>query len=152
MPYFFDGNNIIGLSAEAARSDRQTRRAFLELLSRHASSRGGRFIVFFDGDDPDRSMPPRGVRVRFSAPLTSDAAIIREIEGSPLPSEINVVTNDRSLAAQGKAAGARVMNWSEFTRKLARRTRPAPGSSQKEEQVNLKDWSDFFGLDPDSLE
>ncbi len=110
MPYFFDGNNIIGLSAERARSDPQTRRAFLELLSRWSSSRAGRFIVFFDGDAPNRSMPPRGVRVRYSAPLPSDDAILREIEGSCLPSGIIVVTNDRSLGSRCRGAGTKVMN------------------------------------------
>jgi predicted RNA-binding protein with PIN domain len=152
MPYFFDGNNLIGLSAERARGDRQTRRAFLELLSGYSSSRGGKFIAYFDGDDPDRAVPPKGVRVRYSAPLPSDDAIVRDIEGTRLPDEIIVVTNDRSLTSRCRHAGAQGMNWSGFIRRMEKRARPSLRRPKKEEQIDVKDWSKFFGLDPDSLE
>ncbi len=151
MPYFFDGNNLIGLSAERARSDRQTRLAFLELLSRLSSSRGGKFVIYFDGDDPGGAMPPKGVRVRFSAPLPSDDAIIRDIEGARVPSEIIVVTNDRRLAARCRDAGSRAMGWSEFTKRMEKHVRPLSRRRQREEKIDIEDWSEFFGIDPDSL-
>jgi len=78
----FDGNNLIGQSADAARKDRNTRRAFLSRLSSYVTLRGGRFLVFFDGDDPDRSMPPRGIQLRYSAPESTDDAIVRLLSGS----------------------------------------------------------------------
>ncbi len=153
MPYFFDGNNLIGLSAGRALSDRQTRRAFLELLGRLSSSRGGRFVVYFDGDDPGGAMPPKGIRVRFSAPLPSDDAIIRDIEAARAPSEITVVTNDQGLAARCRDAGSRAMGWSEFTKRMEKNDRPlSRGSQKKEEKIDVKDWSKFFGIDTDSLD
>ena len=152
MPYFFDGNNLIGLSAERARSDRQTRRAFLELLSRFSSSRGGRIVVYFDGDDPDGAMPPKGVGVRFSAPLPSDDAIIRDIEGARVPSEIIVVTNDRDLAGRCRHAGSQAMAWNEFARRMERRVRGVPRNPEKEGKIDVEEWSKFFGFEPDSLE
>ncbi len=156
MPYFRDGNNLMHdsvlaalIAAERARSERRTRLAFLDLLSRIASSRGGRFVVYFDGDDPDRSPPPRGVRVRFSAPLASDTAIVRDIESSRFPSEIIVVTNDRTLAARCRDAGSRAMSWREFTRRAARSAPRAHGRPQEEEKIDVGEWASFFGFDPD---
>ena len=152
MPYFIDGNNLIGLSAARARSNSETRRAFLSLLSRYASSRGGRLTVFFDGDDPDRMVSPKGVQVRFSAPLSSDDVILREVAGARAAAEIIVVTNDRSLGSGCRSLGARVIDWQEFSRRMERGGRGAAGRNRKEEAVDVDDWSRFFGLDPDSLE
>ena len=50
-------------------------------------STGGNFTVFFDGDDPGAGVPPKGVRVRFSAPLSTDDAILRQAEGVRAPGE-----------------------------------------------------------------
>jgi predicted RNA-binding protein with PIN domain len=149
MPYFVDGNNLIGLSAARARDNAATRRAFLSLLSRYASSRGGRLTVFFDGDDPDRAVPPRGVQVRFSAPLSSDDAILRGIAGARAAAEITVVTNDRSLGSRCRSLGAQVMDWREFTRRMER-CAAALAREQKEETVDVDEWSEYFGLDPGS--
>ena len=81
MPYWFDGNNLIGQSAAAAKSDAGVRRAFLSTLSSLHRSGGGRFLVYFDGDDPDRSAAPPGVAVRYSAPVSADEAILRRLTG-----------------------------------------------------------------------
>ena len=152
MPYWFDGNSIIGQSAAAARQDPKTRKSFLALLSGYATARGGRFVVFFDGDDPDRTVPPRGVRVRFSAPLSTDDAILRQAEGTQLPGEIIVVTNDHGLAARCRAAGARTMDWRQFTEKMTTSTQAPRKPGAKEESVDLEEWSRYFGFDPDALE
>lgn len=151
MPYWFDGNNLIGQSAAAARQDPQTRKSFLALLSSYANTGGGRFLVFFDGDDSERAMPPRGVRVRYSAPLSTDDAILQAAEGSKCPAEVIVVTNDRGLAGRCRCTGAKAMDWREFTEKMAVRSRRAPDASSKEDKVDVKEWSQYFGLDPDKL-
>ena len=151
MPYWFDGNNLIGLSAEDARRDPKTRRAFLGLLSNYAIAGGGRFTVFFDGDDTGAGLPPRGVRVRYSAPYSTDDAIFRQAEGARSPSEIIVVTNDHGLAARCRHAGVKTMDWRQFLAKMATRSRTRSGSAPKDEKVNLEDWSRYFGLDPESL-
>jgi predicted RNA-binding protein with PIN domain len=151
MPYWFDGNNLIGQSAAAARQDPKTRKSFLALLSSYATTGGGRFLVFFDGDDSERAAPPRGVRVRYSAPLSTDDAILQAAEGSPSPAEVIVVTNDRGLAARCRGTGAKAIDWREFTGKMAARSHRAPESSSKEEKVDVREWSQYFGLDPDKL-
>ena len=151
MPYWFDGNNLIGQSAAAARQDPKTRKSFLALLSSYAATGGGRFLVFFDGDDSERAAPPRGVRVRYSAPLSTDDAILHAAEGAKSPAEVIVVTNDRGLAARCRCTGAKAMDWRQFTGKMAARSHRAPEASSKEEKVDVKDWSQYFGLDPDKL-
>lgn len=151
MPYWFDGNNLIGQSAAVARHEPKTRRSFLELLSSYATSRGGRFLVFFDGDDPDRAVPPRGVRVRYSAPLSTDDAILHQAGGLKSPVEIIVVTNDRGLAARCRTVGIKIMDWRRFTERMAAGGRTRGKSSEKEEKVDLEEWSRYFGLDSRSL-
>ncbi len=152
MPYWFDGNNLIGQSAEAARKDPKRRRAFLELLSAYAIARGGRFLVFFDGDDSDRSMPPRGVRVRYSAPLSTDDALLHFAEGAKAPSEIIVVTNDLALASRCRNVGTKVMDWGKFTAKMEASPRVGAKQELKEEKIDLQEWSKYFGVDPENLE
>jgi len=151
MPYWFDGNNLIGQSAAVARQDSQTRKSFLGLLSTYTAAGGGRFLVFFDGDDSDRTLPPRGVRVRYSAPLSTDDAILRAAEGLKSPAEVIVITNDRGLAARCRGAGMRAMDWRQFTEKMTARSSKISGASSDEARVDVKEWSRYFGLDPDKL-
>jgi len=153
MPYWFDGNNLIGQPARRARTEPETRRQFLSFLSACSRSRGGRFLVFFDGDDPDRAVPPAGVRIRYSAPLSTDDAIVRELAGCRVPSEVIVVTNDHSLAGRCRDCGAKTTGWREFTAKMkpaspARSRRVHPQS----EPVDADEWIRYFHIDKDSLE
>ena len=151
MPYWFDGNNLIGQSAAAARQDRATRKSFLELLGTHALARGGRFVVFFDGDDHDRSMPPRGVRVRYSAPLSADDAILRDIHGAAARSEIILVTNDHQLASSCRSSGVKTMDWRQFSARMAASPNKPARTPPTEEKIDIEDWSNYFGLDPKKL-
>ena len=152
MPYWFDGNNLIGHDAARARSETDTRRAFLEYLSSLACARRIRFLVFFDGDDADRRTPPRGVEVRYSAPLSADEAILRRLAGVRRPGEVIVVTNDGELRGRCRAAGARVFRWDEF----ASRSRAVPPAGDAAEPApaagDLADWSRYFGLDETELD
>ncbi len=144
MPYWFDGNNLIGQSAARAGADRETRRGFLSFLSERSRAKGGRFLVYFDGEDPDRSLPPAGVKVRFSAPLSTDDAILRDVAGARSPSEIIVVTNDRSLAMHCRDMGAKSLSWQEFISKPIPANRKL--SRTREESVDVDDWLDYFGI------
>jgi predicted RNA-binding protein with PIN domain len=152
MPYWFDGNNLIGQSAASSRQDPNTRSSFLGLLSGYASARGGRFLVFFDGDDPHRALPPRGVRVRYSAPLSTDDAILREAEGIRSPSEVIVVTNDHGLSSRCRQAGLKTMTWNDFLKRMTSTPSSSVRTSPKEEKIDVEDWSRFFGIDPSRLD
>jgi predicted RNA-binding protein with PIN domain len=147
MPYWFDGNNLIGRSAEAAKSDKGVRKAFLSTLSALHRSGGGRFLVYFDGDDPDRAANPPGVSVRFSAPNSADALILRRLREIQHPAEVVVVTNDRHLNTHCRNEGAKTMTWREFTEKMESRSNIRPGKVRQEKPVDIEDWAEFFGLD-----
>jgi predicted RNA-binding protein with PIN domain len=147
MPYWFDGNNLIGRSAAAAKSDAGTRRAFLSTLSSLHRSGGGRFLVYFDGDDPDRAALPPGISVRYSAPYSADEALLRRLREIQQPAEIIIVTNDRQLMTQCRNEGAKTMTWQEFAAKMQARSSARSKKSAPEKPVDVEEWIDFFGLD-----
>jgi predicted RNA-binding protein with PIN domain len=148
MPYWFDGNNLIGQSALAAVADSQPRRAFLSALSNYHRSGGGRFLVYFDGSDPNRSAAPPGVEVRYSAPESTDGAIVRRLQEIPHPSQIIVVTNDRNLLTRCRNAGASTLNWHQFASKMQSRFAQSHAShSNPDQQVDVEDWMRYFGFD-----
>ncbi len=154
MPYWFDGNNLIGQTTTQARGDRETRRAFLRCLGDYAAARGGRFMVFFDGDDPDREIPPRGVRIRFSAPLSADDAILNGLAGAQNAAETIVVTNDSELRRRCRDAGARTMDWKQFRSVMQKATVAPRGHAKikKDDPVDIDEWARYLGLDEDSLD
>ena len=146
MPYWFDGNNLIGQSAAAARSDSRACKAFLSALHSYHRSGGGKFLVYFDGDDSDRSAAPPGVSVRYSAPVSTDEAILRRLREISNPCEVTVVTNDRELKTRCRNEGAEVLTWSEFTTKMQSRRVPQKKSNERPERVDVDEWMRYFGL------
>ena len=151
MPYWFDGNNIIGQSTAATQRDPLRRKSFLAWLSSQATSRAGRFLVFFDGDNSEHFVPPRGVRVRYSAPLSTDDAILIQAQGATAPSEITVVTNDRELSVRCRSAGLKIINWRQFTDRMAAGSHARGDPDAKPDKIDLQEWSRYFGFDPKGL-
>ncbi|MBN2317521.1 MAG: NYN domain-containing protein [Acidobacteria bacterium] len=147
MPYWFDGNNLIGQSAVSSRAQPRVRKSFLSTLSAYYKSGGGRFLIYFDGDDPGQSMPPPGVRIRYSAPLSADDAIVRRLHEIRRPGEIIVITNDLDLQNRCRNAGSKIMNWQQFTSKMKSRKLQPTGGQDLQEPVDVEDWLDYFGLD-----
>lgn len=147
MPYWFDGNNLIGQSAASSQAHPRIRREFLSTLKGYYKSGGGRFLVYFDGDDPGHAMPPPGVRIRYSAPVSADDAIIRRLHEIRRPGEVIVVTNDFDLQNRCRNAGSKVMNWQQFTLKMKARKITDKGENNTEQPVDVEDWLAYFGLD-----
>jgi rRNA-processing protein FCF1 len=147
MPYWFDGNNLIGQSAATSRADPRIRQAFLSTLSSLHKSGGGRFLVYFDGDDPGRSAAPPGISVRYSAPFSADEAMLRRLQGVQYPSEVIVVSNDRELSDRCRNSGANAMNWRQFAAKMESRPALRSARSAPQEKVDVEDWMSYFGLD-----
>jgi predicted RNA-binding protein with PIN domain len=147
VPYWFDGNNLIGQSAAAARDNPKLRQAFLSTLSSYRRSGGGRFLVYFDGDDPGRSATPPGVAVRYSAPASTDETIIRRLREIQRPAEVIVVTNDRELMVRCRDEGAAVMAWRQFTSKMQARPPSSRARREAQEPVDVDDWMRYFGFD-----
>lgn len=147
MPYWFDGNNLIGQSVASAQADSRIRRAFLSSLSSYRRSRGAKFLVYFDGDDTDRAQAPSGIGIRYSAPLSADEAIIRRLREIQQPSEVIVVTNDRELMNRCRNAGAMTMNWRQFSARMKSRRAPSQTGNDLQKPVDIDDWMQYFGLD-----
>ena len=145
MPYWFDGNNLIGQSAAAARADSRTRRQFLSALTSYRRSGGGRFLVYFDGDDPGGSASPPGVAVRYSAPVSTDEAILQRLREIRNPAEVIVVTNDRGLMSRCRSEGAAVLTWNEFAAKMQSRRVPRSKRDEPMDEVDVEDWIKYFG-------
>ena len=155
VPYWIDGNNVAAISSADKERGREKRRALLEHLSILRGSRGGRFVVYFDGDDADRRIPPSGVQVRYAAPRSADAAIVDHLRAAAKPREVTVVTNDHELANRCRHAGARTMRWGEFAERSQRpvtTTRPTKGGAAEEPPVKLADWKGYLGLTDSDLE
>jgi predicted RNA-binding protein with PIN domain len=152
VPYWFDGNNLIGQPVAVSARERNTRKAFLATLSQYARARRTRVSVYFDGDDPERSNPPARVEIRYCAPLTADEAILRDLRGRRSPAEVIVVTNDRELGARCRGEGASCIPWSDFSARLRHAVSNADRMEQKEEVARLQDWAEYFGFDKNSLE
>jgi hypothetical protein len=74
--------------------------------------------------------------------------MVRGIEETRTPSEFIVVTNDQSLAGRCRSAGARTMDWREFTVRTRRRDR----MRKEEKSVDIRDWARFLGLEEESLD
>jgi predicted RNA-binding protein with PIN domain len=151
MPYWFDGNNLIGRSATAAREDPRLCKAFLASLSACHKSGGGRFLVYFDGDDPGSTALPHGIAVRYSAPLSTDQAILRRLGEIQYPSEVIVVTNDRELTVRCRGEGASALSWREFAARMESRRSPRRSGKALPEKVDVEDWMRYFGLDKTNL-
>jgi predicted RNA-binding protein with PIN domain len=146
MPYWFDGNNLIGLSAAAARADSRARRAFISALHSYHRSGGGKFLVYFDGDHTDHATSPPGVSVRFSAPISCDEAILKRLREIQNPTEVIVVTNDRELKTRCRSEGAAVQTWNEFTTRMQSRRVPQRNRHEQPERVDIDEWMQYFGL------
>jgi len=148
MPYWFDGNNLIGLPASASRQQPKLLRDFLSTLAEYHRSGGGRFLVYFDGDDPGLANPPPGVRVRYATPKSADDAIIEKLHEIRFPAEVIVVTNDLQLQSRSRSAGAAVLNWQQFSeRMLSRKKRSQAGPRQ---EIDVQEWMEYFGIEDSS--
>jgi hypothetical protein len=151
MPYWFDGNNLIGQSVSSAKADSRTLQAFLSTLSAYRKSGGGRFLVFFDGDDHGKVSTPPGIAVRYSAPLSCDDAIVLRLREIQHPEEAIIVTNDRQLMHRCRDEGASTLDWQRFTNRMNSRishgNRQHPSPRAQDMCVDVEDWVQYFGLD-----
>ena len=151
MPYWFDGNNLIGKSVEAVKADPRISQAFISALSAYRKSGGGKFLVYFDGDDRNRIKTPPGVSVRYSAPVSADEAIVSRLREIKRPEEVIVVTNDRALQNRCRNAGAKAMDWRQFTEKMRSRAISRRRGQDLHEKVDVDDWMRYFGLDESDI-
>jgi hypothetical protein len=138
MPYFLDGNNLIGRERRTSRPAEADRAALVaEVAERLRRSRASA-VLFFDGGG-ERNSTLGSLSIR-SAGGSADAAILREIERSRAPGEIVVVTADRDLSRRARDLGGKATSPEEFWRRVG----AGGGPAQKETAIDVEEWMKYF--------
>lgn len=144
MPYLIDGHNLIGQMPGLSLSDPDDELKLIELLRRFCLRTRRKVTVYFDHRAPGSSDPPTSANltVRFIArPRTADQAIRSELKRlRGRARNWTVVSSDRAVQAEARAAGAQSIASQAFAAELAARP-TAPGDQEKPEAP----------LDPDEL-
>src|SRR5206468_11747220 len=96
MPYFLDGNNLIGRERGTALPSEEDRQALVAELAGRLRRTKATAALFFDGPGERRSCLGR-LSIREGGRTSADEAILAEIGRSRAPREIVVVTEDRGL-------------------------------------------------------
>lgn len=146
MPYFLDGDNLVGRALGRPGSTDERHALVREVSDRLRRTRASA-VLFFDGAGSPVSLG--GLSVRFAAPGSADDAIVREVGRLSSAREAIVVTADRSLAARARDAGARAMSPEEFWSSFGKGSRPgsAGGARGDEPRVDVDDWARWFADD-----
>jgi predicted RNA-binding protein with PIN domain len=111
MRWLVDGMNVIGSRPDAWWKDRHGAMVRLvDLLERFAAASGDDVTVVFE-QPPSPPIASSLIEVAHAPRARRDAAdheIVRRLGADPHPGEISVVTSDRQLAEEARAAGADV--------------------------------------------
>ncbi len=142
MPYFLDGNNLIGAVRRTARPGPDDRHALVAEIAERLRRTRARATIFFDGPRGDRTTSLGPLSVRVADGETADDAIVRAIAGSKAPGEATVVTADRGLAARVRDAGGKVLSPEAFFSRFGAGV--AAAAPQREPKVDVEEWSRYF--------
>jgi len=137
MPYFLDGNNLIGLARKSSRPGEDDRAALLSELSARLRSTRATVRVFFDGEGRAASY---GSLTVSGVGGSADEAIVRELGKTSDPRQVIVVTADRELGRRVRDAGAKTMAPPDFWKRMA----PSETAGGKETKVDVDEWLDYF--------
>lgn len=145
MPYFLDGNNLIGRARKTARpTDDDTDALVREVADRLRGARA-RAVIFFDGPPGRRHATLGSLSVRYPSSGSADSEILATLARSGSPAEVVVVTADRELARRARDTGARWMAPEDFWKRFGANRRDV--SAEKEEsRVDVAEWMRYFGV------
>ena len=112
MPYFLDGNNLIGSERRARTPGEEDRSALEGELAARLRGMRSSVTVFYDGP-PARTRSLGSLTIRQPGG-SADDAMLREIGAARDPGQITVVTADRGLARRSQDAGAKSLTPADF--------------------------------------
>ncbi len=140
MTYIVDGYNLLFSSTFKEwirKTDFHSARSHLIAFVR--SYLPARVIIVFDGREEFPQIEIEGVV--FTRGESADEYIKRFVRNHPNPSQVTVVSNDRSIQGFARSMGARVMGVSEFLakRKSGREQKRYPQSGFKVSPREMKE-------------
>jgi hypothetical protein len=141
MPYFLDGNNLIGHARGTARPSEEDRLSLVSEIAGRLRKTRAKAVLFFDGPGEKRTSLGN-LAIREAGSTGADEAILREIGRSRAPREVVVVTADRDLARRSRDAGAASLSPGEFWSRFGVSTRS--GSPEEAAKVDVEDWLKYF--------
>lgn len=154
MPYLIDGHNLIGALPDIRLDQEDDEVRLIERLRTFCRSTRKQAEVYFD-----RAAPGGAGRFRHGAVTavfvppgsTADAAIARRLSqlGRTAPNWI-VVSSDRAVQADARAARARVVSSQVFAGELAAANSPTPGGEITLDDDEVDEWLRLFGEDAES--
>jgi len=135
MPYFLDGDNLVG-TERGRRGTPEDRDALVSEVAERLRRTDATVVLFFDGDG--RRVSLGKLSVRYAGSVSADEAILREVSRSGRRGETTVVTADRDLARRVRDLGASALAPNDFWKRFGagkERSRPA-----REAAVNVAEW------------
>ena len=141
MPYFLDGNNLIGKARGSSRPSEDDRQSLISEVSERLRRTRARAVLFFDGPGEKRTSLG-SLTLREAGASGADEAILREIGRAHAPAEITVVTEDRDLVRRVRDAGAAALSADEFWSRFGTGQRIPPG--EEATKVDVEDWLRYF--------
>lgn len=141
MPYFLDGNNLIGHARGASRPSEEDRRALIAEVADRLRQTRAKALLFFDGPGEKRTSLG-SLSIRECGAGGADAAILREIGRSAAPQEIIVVTADRDLARRARDSRAKALSPGDFWSRFGASKSPAP--REQGGKVDVEEWTRYF--------
>jgi hypothetical protein len=150
VPYFLDGNNLIGHGRGSSRPTEEDRSALISEIAERLRKTKARVVLFFDGPG-QRSTSLGPLSIRHAARATADDAILGEIERARAPQEIVLVSEDRDLRRRARDLGAKTLTTTEFWSRVgaAKEDRPERSPSG---QIDVEEWMRFFADRKNKLE
>lgn len=146
MPYFLDGNNLIGVVRRTARPSEEDRAALVSEISARLRQTRARATLFFDGPAGARPAALGSLSVRTASGSSADEAILQAIRGSRAPGECIVVTADRELARRARDAGAKVAPPRDFFARFgAGASAGDDGPRPPATATDVEEWMRYFG-------
>ncbi len=157
-----DGNNLLHAMHEHAPIPNVGRETLVKIIERWACCTEDEVTIVFDGPVPReglaKQMASGRITVRFSAPHTADDIIVAEIHGALHPTDLRIVTSDKSIRREARHRRSQDTDSTHFVREVFRKPGNAQEppndkspTSEKPETPSRKEseeWMKTFGYDP----
>jgi hypothetical protein len=139
MPYFLDGNNLIGIARRTSRPGEDDRSSLIAEIAARLRTTRASVRLFFDGG-PSRAISLGNLSVSGRGG-SADDAILQELTAAKDPGQITVVTADRDLARRTRDAGGKTMSPGDFWSRFGT---SESGATAKGDRVDVDEWLDYF--------